>query len=459
MPGMSGLETVERMKETSASIKFIMVTAYEMFDYARTAIRLGVDDYILKPSKASDIIAIVGKVVNEMMRERDEQQSRKAAEEQLQKLMPALEADVVTQLLFDHVHEIHLEDLIAMLGRERSHEAFAMLVRIADAPYSQQFYRALRERIRELGAGWVGALSGGQIPLIIFREPGRTYRAQASIMVQQLFRLQNREPGTVCFIGIGSCYPELNEIRLSHQEALIATADSSLPSKFRFYEDLSAIIDLKEDYPNKQLEQQFIDYIRVGRWPEVQSMMMDYIGRYEKLGFDLVQASQRVLESLWVIYRVLSEMGIESEKSYFSFQMHDYRQLRAETTIALERLLRSVEHYHNQVEPDVVHRIKQYIIEHSASDISLERIAEVVHLSPYYISKMFKEEVGVNYIDFLTNCRMEKAKQLLANHALSLKEITYEIGYNDPNYFSKVFKKMVGAAPSDYRKQLFNSRA
>jgi two-component system, response regulator YesN len=345
-----------------------------------------------------------------------------------------------------------------MLGGERLSEAFVILIRINNTPNYKQLYKALRVKMRELGAGWVGALSGSQIPLIIFREPGRTYRAQASSMVQQLIHLQHHAPGTIGFMGIGKPYALLEEIRLSHQEALISTADSSLPSKHRFYEDLSAIGDLKEDYPNKQLEKQFIDYIRIGRWTDVQAMMMDYIGRYEKNGFDLVQSSQRVLESLWVIYRVLAEMGIEVEKSYFSFQLQDYRELRAETVSALEKLLRYVEHYQNQVEPDVVHRIKQFIVENASKDISLEFIADWVNLSPYYISKVFKEEVGVNYIDFLTDCRMEKAKTLLSDRKLSLKEITFEIGYNDPNYFSKVFKKMIGLSPSDYRKQLFTNK-
>src|SRR5690606_23375145 len=143
----------------------------------------------------------------------------------------------------------------------------------------------------------------------------------------------------------------------------------------------------------------------------------------------------------------------------FSFQMQDYRQLRAEAACGLDKLVRSAEQHRRQVEPDVVQTIKQYIVDHSAEDISLERIAARVGLSPFYISKVFKEETGVNYIDFLTACRIERAKSLLADQRLSLKAITFEIGYNDPNYFSKVFKRMNGVSPSDYRKSLINQKA
>ncbi|MGM0973859.1 MAG: helix-turn-helix domain-containing protein [Bacillota bacterium] len=75
-------------------------------------------------------------------------------------------------------------------------------------------------------------------------------------------------------------------------------------------------------------------------------------------------------------------------------------------------------------------------------------------LSPIYISKMFKEKLGVNYIDFLTECRIEKAKKLMADSGKSLKEITFEVGYHEPNYFSKVFKKMCGQSPTEFRKAL-----
>jgi len=459
MPGISGLEAAERIRDEFPRMRFIMVTAYETFEYARTAIKIGVEDYLLKPSRAGEIVETVSRVLHAIAAEQSDLASRQTTEQALRIAMPVVEADVVTQLLFDHVHEVHLEDMVGMLGGAATREAFVMLLRMNRTPFTELFHRALRERMREHAGGWVGALSGKHIPLIVFRETGKSYRAQASSMVQQVMALQQRAPGTVCFIGIGHAYASLDDIRLSYQEALIATADTALPAKHRFYEDLPAIGELKEDYPNKETEKRFIDHIRLGAWVDVQATVMDYIGRYEKNGFGLMQAGQRVLESLWVVYRVLSEMGIDAEKPFFSFQMQDYRQLRAEASCSLDKLVRSAERHRRHVEPDVVQRIKQYIADHSAEDISLERIAARVGLSPFYISKVFKEETGVNYIDFLTACRIERAKALLSDQALSLKEITFEVGYNDPNYFSRVFKKMNGLSPSEYRKTLINNKA
>ena len=115
MPGMSGLEAIERISIAYPDIKYVMVTAYDTFDYARLSIKLGVKDYLLKPSKASDIVTTVGKVLNQIEVEQESLATSKLQQEALQKALTLVETDVVTQLLFDHVHEVHLDMLVEML--------------------------------------------------------------------------------------------------------------------------------------------------------------------------------------------------------------------------------------------------------------------------------------------------------------------------------------------------------
>jgi len=102
----------------------------------------------------------------------------------------------------------------------------------------------------------------------------------------------------------------------------------------------------------------------------------------------------------------------------------------------------------------VIDRAKQYIRQHFTEELSLEEAAESVHLNPFYFSKVFKQHVGETFIDYLTGLRIDRAKQLIEEEGLSLKEVSYQVGYKDPNYFSRVFKKVTGVAPSEYRSQL-----
>ncbi|MCC8164528.1 MAG: helix-turn-helix domain-containing protein [Lachnospiraceae bacterium] len=102
-------------------------------------------------------------------------------------------------------------------------------------------------------------------------------------------------------------------------------------------------------------------------------------------------------------------------------------------------------------ENQLVARAKNYIQENFQKDLSLDEMSKELDISPYYFSKLFKEETGSNFVEYVTGLRIERAKQLLADETLSMKEICAQIGYRDPNYFSRIFKKNTGVTPTEFR--------
>jgi two-component system response regulator YesN len=456
MPGMSGLEAVELISAHYPDIKFIMVTAYDTFEHARHAIKLGVKDYVLKPSKASEILVTVGKVIKQIDEEQKSLARSKVQQEALEKTLALVETDVVTQLLFDHVHDVHLDMLVEMLDTPSTNEMFVMLVLLPTG--SENLYSAVKRKVRQTRSVWIGALYGSQLPIIVFREPGKSFRSQANTLAREILSVANSNSKTSSFVGIGSVCVSLDQIRQSYHDALIATMDTSLPVKYRFYSDVPTLGDVRNGQLFKHQKKEFADQIRLGHWEQVRMYVMNIIQFYENEGADLLHSQQRVLEVLWVASRVMSELGVETVTPLYSFQPLDYRQLRAETGHLLDRMKQSYVEQYDRMEADTIHQIKQYIIAHSHEDISLDTLAKKVGLSPIYISKMFKEKQGVNYIDFLTECRIEKAKKLMGDSEKSIKEITFEVGYHDPNYFSKVFKKMSNVSPKEYRKTLLGNK-
>lgn len=96
---------------------------------------------------------------------------------------------------------------------------------------------------------------------------------------------------------------------------------------------------------------------------------------------------------------------------------------------------------------------KNYIDINYRKELTLQDISRIVNVSPQYFSKLFKEETGFNFIEYLTNSRIEKAKELIKNSPMTMKEVCYEVGYNDPNY-SRLFKKIVGVSPTNYLKNI-----
>lgn len=451
MPGINGLEAIERITESNSMIRFIMVTAFDTFEYMRQAIKLGVKDYILKPSRASEIITTVGKVYQQIKEEHRVSIVRKYQEEAFTKALSLVETDVVTQLLFDHVHEVHVDMLVEMLETPSTQEMFVMLVLMPTG--EESLYSIIKERIRETKSCWIGALYGSHLPIIVFKDEKVSYRSQATALANQVLSIVKRTKKADCFIGIGNVSSSLERVRQSYHEALFATMDSSLPVKYRFYSDEAA--PSNEALSGRLIEhrkKEFADQIRMGQWENVRNYILYVLRHYEKEEADVLHTQQRILEILWIVSRVLEEMGMETDTPLYAYKPLYYRELQVETMRLLDEMVHSFRQRIDPLEADAIHQLKQYILAHSQENISLDSLARKVGLSPIYISKIFKEKQGVNYIDFLTECRIEKAKELIRDTDKSIKEITFEVGYHDPNYFSKVFKKLCNMSPKEYRK-------
>jgi AraC-like DNA-binding protein/ligand-binding sensor protein len=108
----------------------------------------------------------------------------------------------------------------------------------------------------------------------------------------------------------------------------------------------------------------------------------------------------------------------------------------------------------SHAESPVITRAKQYILEHFTEELSLNQVAAAVHTSSFYFCKLFKKSTGINFTEFVSRTRIEKAKNLLLNPNLRISEIAYEIGFQSLTHFNRVFKKITGQSPTEYRGQL-----
>jgi two-component system response regulator YesN len=468
MPGTDGLAAIREIRGMHPNIRFIIVSAYDTFEYARQALRMEVRDYLLKPSKPAVIIETVKIVMERIKQEKSQRQSRLQDMQQLQTLIPVAEADLVNQLLFNHVHEVQLEEMLRVFGFSSFPKAFVMILFLiqreptlpAESEESvhgnvEMLFRQVKEQFHQVGNGWVGAMSGRQIPIIVCAEPGSSYKAQAASVVRKLldscFRGNDKMD---CFIGGGGVYASQHEMIHSYHEALLASVDLGLPSRHSLYEHLRHTRH-DEDQLTLCTEKSILEQVSHGNSTMVQQHFAAYIDRCEASGKHAAETQQRILEIAIVAYRMMRDMGFDIERPLFSVQSTNYQQLKAETRFIVNNMMKSYAAIRQGMTTDLFQTMKQFVIRHAHEDISLETIAEHVKLSPFYVSKLFKEECGMNYIDFLTECRMDKAKKMMADANKSLKEIAIDIGYRDPNYFSRAFKRYYGVTPTEYRIDLY----
>jgi len=160
---------------------------------------------------------------------------------------------------------------------------------------------------------------------------------------------------------------------------------------------------------------------------------------------------------LWGEHIAYSNTGrvyqFRSRKEYLPdiLSYDNYEQLRKWFTDKLSVSCRNIIMRKEEQSSSVIDKAKDYISARYNKDISLDDVSREVDISPYYFSKIFKEETGENFIEYVTNIRISKAKELLQSSDLSIKEICGEVGYADPNYFSRTFKKNVGVTPTEYK--------
>ena len=170
----------------------------------------------------------------------------------------------------------------------------------------------------------------------------------------------------------------------------------------------------------------------------------------------LTDAQMTLLEILLEGRRIVAEQGKEPGTNFGKELMQatkpeDIRPIFTNAVLQLVRELAA----NTPKQDSVITKAQEYIRQNFTKDISLEMAAQQVNISPYYFSKLFKEETGTNFSDYLTDLRIQKATSLLKQDPeRNIKEISIESGYSNPNYFSRIFKKVTGMTPTELRDSL-----
>lgn len=163
--------------------------------------------------------------------------------------------------------------------------------------------------------------------------------------------------------------------------------------------------------------------------------------------------------------RLVAEWGVEVDKgqlkeAYFATKVVSSKQHEAMVKL-LAIFAQHISMVSNQIlvhrenaEPPMITRAKEFIEKNQAEDLSLDQVAKAVNTSTFYFCKMFKKATGLNFTDYVSRVRIEKAKNLLMNPNLRISEIAYEIGFQSLTHFNRVFKKIIGQSPTEYRSRL-----
>ncbi|MBQ7657641.1 MAG: helix-turn-helix domain-containing protein, partial [Butyrivibrio sp.] len=276
---------------------------------------------------------------------------------------------------------------------------------------------------------------------------------------RELVRYLRKKTDISFRVGIGGVKP-LRELGDSYREALNALIATT--GTVAHVDDLTIGCEYEDDYP-KNIERPLFEAISKGDLNEAQVMTDKYADwMCQRAGDgDLMSMRLKSLEFALYAEHLAYQNGGQTyhysgRKDYLPqiMGLNSAQEIRDWFTDKVMTACRNVVNKREERSGDIIRTAKKYIEDHFDKDISLDDVSRVVNISPYYFSKVFKEASGLNFIEYLTNIRIEKAKNLLENSNLSIKEICVSCGYTDPNYFSRSFKKNVGVTPTEYKEKV-----
>jgi two-component system response regulator YesN len=475
MPDKNGLDAAKEIKSFLAKVKIIMLTAYDDFQYAKEAIAGKASAYLLKPIDEDELLETLSHVVHELEEEKKQKQRLTQLKTELDTNMSAIRTrffnDILEGFWRDEGSYEHLDERMNLLGLGEIPDTVLVFkvdgIQKQGEKNSYSFFEIYRHEILNLLCSSLESFSPNSLlfsdsfgsSYIIFALP-LNETTQKQDLLQLLTKLSAKveeEYSISLKIGIGGRCQDLFELAKSYEEAMIALSSIN-PDEGR----ISCFNDTGEQdkvtsYP-KYLENQLLLSIQAGNLEAATKLVGNLLSFFvDKV--ELEKGKHLVSAILQKASRVITasdaaEVNILEDQSELAKQLvafTNWAQLSFWLRKQIQKLLEVVVLARGARKYKIVEKAQKYLEENYAEDLGLERVAKHLDISPCYFSSIFKEVTNVSFSDYLMEVRMGKAKELLADPQFTISEVSYKVGFNDPAYFSRVFKREVGRSPTFYR--------
>ena len=473
MPGLNGIQAIKEIQKNNKNTIFIIITAYDQFDYAKEAINLGVMEFLTKPVNKKVVLDVLVQAMNKVDETRKKRSDDLKIREKLEIVIPILESGYIYELLLANRGISSGENYRTLLDIKEEY-AYIIVLEFGDAGENgtltnevgarvraEKFYPELREMVKGYFHCVVGPVMGNQVVLLVpYEKKEVSYEERVRILERtrnMVYKLEERISGR--FRGGIGYIKEIGEVSASYDDAVKALRHSD--SHVVHVKDIPGTKAYDGEYPS-EIEKKYFQYVKKADEKNAlkqAGIFFDWMT--QNFADNKDEIALKVLEFIILAEREASEQdgvpyGFGYRKAYLgmvqSFQ--NYGELRRWFLIKTSEICQNIATSRETQTETLVSKVKTYIEENYQKDISLDEVSRLVDISPYYFSKLFKQEAGKNFIEYLTEIRMRHAEEFLRDPSYSIKEVCVMSGYSDPNYFSRLFKKYESVTPSEYRERL-----
>ena len=478
MPDMDGLELIQEMQKKNNQIKFVVLSGYAEFSYAETAIRLGVKAYLLKPVSNDDLKAAFDKAYKEMeqtasVRQEVQMKKRMDREKQVYQQEKALNALFSSQ----EAGAVTREQLCKLCGYDEKMWAggaesvlYLAILHINKESFEHQRFRPvdhelvrfmIRNIFEEIQAPCekllVNSLSDtSQMYGIFIGDDKKKLRMEVERIYLRMRSVLEKKMGIYLTIGVSRCRSQLEGKETSEARQALKQRIIYGKANIYFYEDIRILGE--QEFPVSQLHllEQYIEHNEIFK---VKNLVQEIFSEelVKKYGSAYLRIMWiRILNLLLHHYERRGRNAAEIEKMLQNYNLLDRIQSLQEIRQKIIEMVMECVSTESVADANARSKIQMaigYIQEHFAENLTVNVLAEHYGMSPNYFSSMFKKEMSRSAVNYITELRINQARELLYHSELSVVDISKKVGYEDSQYFFRVFKKYLGMTPLQYREE------
>jgi len=450
IPGINGLEVIATIKNDEPKTSFIIVSSHDNFKYAQRAIKLGVEDYLLKPTRLETLKQAINASIEKKKSSYEADSTTTTLLNRMESIRPLVEHDFIYAVIANSQTE-ELYRILSFWGLEDC-GGFCLVISEKNG-FSRQ-HGMIRNALEELGNRLVSGFFNDQSILCIMVKGPVLGEVVDNVcgFIQEFLKKQGHADS---FIGVSKVLENIAEWPSAYRQARIASKQAQEENIcFKKY-DIPEILSLSESSSEK-----------LSTWTKLlfRAILEDKEDQLRKLieQVTLVLLSdnnfQQAREDAYKLMILLEQelgrtfprLGNRLTVDTTILELEQPRYLETALFSYIKHLVLAVQDFRDQSKNFFVDNALLYIYAHYQKEISLGSIAREIGISPYYLSKLLHRYTSKTCTELIAEKRIEMAKELLLQN-YSSKEVCYQVGFNSQNYFAKIFKKLTGLTPGEFR--------
>ncbi|MBR5402091.1 MAG: response regulator [Treponema sp.] len=473
MPFMDGLELAAAIKRIQPWIKIIILSGHDEFDYAKKAISIGIEEYLLKPFTPDELLESLKKAAAQIDRERKQLSDISKLREELKSTEMLKKKEFLNNL----VHAA--EDMTGIVEKSQelgfnliSRFYKVMISRIQSRTDNVQNLQEACSLLNSYSTAWEQAecfFHHSNLLVCIFKGSTREELDESIFhAAETIGHIATKNDDCTVLTAIGKTVEHLSQLNLSYEDAkrILDIEDKESQNRIISSDDLeedsakngqggaAEILELKENDP-------LVDRLKYAGQNEIAAIIDESMALIRNNpGQFSVFASYILVDLIFAVSKLVEKLGGDIKQVNPEILQRKFLEQavldEAHFTKAMEQVLSfALEYRDSKITGKygaVILKAKRFIEENYADpNTTLTTVAEAVCLSPNHFSTIFSQECKTTFIEYLTNVRIENAKRLMKETDMKGYDIAYECGFSDPHYFSYIFKKNTGLSPREYK--------